>query len=494
MSERLYQPDFSCIFGKQFSNAFLYDQIDSLVWPIFEDVEKSDHLKKLLSLKNQTGHPYFYHRKITLEDFKVELECANIDKAFLQAMNLGKNYGIKNADIISVLEKEPDLFKAILSFDLTDESINIRNKLDDFARQINVIGIALYPSYTKLDLNNKENDILKDLLKYMHKKKLFLKIDLGNVSLPDYQEGILSKEVLQSFLSKYPKNIIVLSGLDLSGDFKLYYQLLKYFNNFWLELDPRAIGGMTPTSYFQEIFELQGFIQNAWHRIMVGSATPTLESSQMRRGFLEATETLTFSQKCLLRTWGFRNSNRINPELFKSKSQQNANIYDTVLDIKQQQIIENNNEINVRYKVKLRSYSITQLLFISDLIKQILKKTLKKYPNHTNGELFLRSYHTTTSLIINEHEFGNYLDLHYKFAETSKQDGTPYFHTVAALENRADFNRFDHDLATMNGRRQLIIPILDGKLEIGGRENFYVLVTFGPRTFHLYFNIKLLKQ
>ncbi len=494
MSERLYQPDFSCIFGKQFSNAFLYDQIDTLVWPIFEDVKKSDALKELLSLKNQTGHPYFYYRKITLEDLKVELECANIDKAFLQAMDLGKNYGITNTDIINAMEKEADLFKAVLSFDITDESTNIKSKLDHFANQVDVIGIALYPSYIKLDLNDNENNNLKDLLKYLHKNNLFLKIDLGNGSLPNYQGGFLSKEILQSFLSKYPKNIIVLSGLDLSGDFRLYYQLLKYFNNLWFELDPRAIGGMTPTSYFQEMFKLQGFIQNAWHRIMIGSATPTLESSQMRKGFLEATDTLAFSQKCLLRTWSFRNSNRINPKLFKLKSQKNSKIYETIQNINQKQIIENNNEINVRYEVKLRSYSITQLLFITDLIKQLVEKTLTKYPKYTNGELFLRTYHTTTSLIINEHEFGNYLDLHYKFAEISKQDSTPYFHTVSALENRADFNRFDHDLATMNGRRRIILPILDGKLEIGSRENFYVLVTFGPRTFHLYCNIKLLKQ
>ena len=53
--ERLYQPDFSSIFRKEFSNAFLYGQIDSLVWPIFTDLEKSDKLKNLLKLKFSRG-------------------------------------------------------------------------------------------------------------------------------------------------------------------------------------------------------------------------------------------------------------------------------------------------------------------------------------------------------------------------------------------------------------------------------------------------------
>lgn len=51
--ERLYQPDFSSIFGKAYANAFLYGQVDSLVWPIFNDMELSDLLKNLLSLKTK---------------------------------------------------------------------------------------------------------------------------------------------------------------------------------------------------------------------------------------------------------------------------------------------------------------------------------------------------------------------------------------------------------------------------------------------------------
>lgn len=496
MIERLYQPDFSCVFSKEFSNAFLYDRIDSLVWPIFEDVEKSESLTQLLSIQDTHAHQFFYRRKIDLTDYRVEKDCSNIGQAFLQAMEIGREYGISNYDVINVVKKAPDIFKGILSFDLSneDKNENAIETLEKYQSQIDIVGVALYPSYTGLNLATHDNQNLADLLNYMAEHNLFLKLDIGNSNFLDYHNGCVSKDILHSFLSHYQKNIVVLSGLDISGDFRLYYQLMKYFNNLWIELEPRTIGGMPPTAYFQELFQIPGFIQNTWQRMMIGSATPTLECSQMARGLLESTEDLTFSQKCLLRTWAFRNANRLKPELFKPPNQEDINQYNTIRAINQEKVVESKNDVNIIYKVKLRSYSITQLIFLTDLVNKILQKATDQFPNYDNGELFFRSYHTTTTLLINEHEVGNYLDFHYKFAEQSRQDSSPYFHTVSALENRADFNRFDHDLASFNGRKQITIPIMDGNLEIGGRENFYVLVTFGPRTFSLYFKVTLVKR
>jgi len=495
MVERLYQPDFSCVFSKEFSNAFLYDRIDSLVWPIFEGIEKSESLKELLSLRDIQGHQLFYRRKIDLNDYRVEKDCSKIGQAFLQAMEIGREYGISNNDVINVVKKAPDLFKGIVSFDLSNEqkNENIVQILKKYQSQIDVVGVALYPSYTGLNLDSQGNKNLAELLNYVAENDLFLKLDLGNSNFPDHRKGCISKDVLHSFLSRNQENIVVLSGLDISGDFRLYYQLMKYFNNLWIELEPRTIGGMPPTAYFQELFQIPGFIQNTWQRMMIGSATPTLEGSQMVRGLFESTEDLKFSQKCLLRTWAFRNANRLKPELFKPPNQEDINQYNTIRAINQEKVVESKNEVNIIYKVKLRSYSITQLIFLTDLVNNILQKATDQFPNYDSGELFFRSYHTTTTLLINEHEVGNYLDFHYKFAEQSRQDSSPYFHTVSALENRADFNRFDHDLASFNGRKQIIIPIIDGNLEIGGRENFYVLVTFGPRTFSLYFKVALVK-
>ena len=496
MVERLYQPDFSGIFGENYSNAFIYGQVDSLVWPIFNDIEISDQMKNLLNLKNKDCRKCFYRRKISIEDEEVELNCSNIDFALIQAMDLGREYGISNSDVVTSVKKKLNLFKGVLSYDLSENMPkgDILSDLKDIERDIQIASIALYPSYTKLDLTDKKNTSLKNLLVYCKTKNYFIKIDIGNLFLPDNYPEFTSYQKIKSFLSKNTKNIFILSGLDISGDFNLYYQLLKYFNNLWIEIDPRTFGGMTPTDCFKQIFTLKGFIQNCWHRLSIGSATPTLEISQMVRGFLEATEELPFSQKCILRTWSFRNVNRLNSSVFKPKLNANLKLFKTVLKVDQNQIVENQNEVNFIYKIQLRSYSITQLIFLIQMINEISDDALKKYPELQNGELFIRSYHTTTSLIINEHEYGNYLDLHYMFAEISKKDCSQFLHTVRAQENRADFNHYDHELASTYGIRQLTLPIINRKLEIGERENFYVLVTFGPRTFHLFINIRLLKE
>ena len=303
----------------------------------------------------------------------------------------------------------------------------------------------------------------------------------------------MSYTKIKSFLSKYPENIVILSGLDISGDFNLYYQLVKYFNNLWIEVDPRSIGGMTPTDCLKQIFAIKGFIQNCWYRILIGSATPTLEISQIVRGFLEATENLPFSQKCILRTWGFRNANRLNSSIFFTKENIYLDKFETIVKIEHPYVLESENEVNLIYNIQLRSFSITQLIFLTQMIREVFNDSLNKFPNLQNGEFFIRTYHTTTSLIVNEHEFGNYLDMHYMFAEITKKDSSKFLHTVRALENRADFNPLDHEIATKYGHKQLILPIIKRNLEIGSRENFYILVTFGPRVFQLYVRIKLLK-
>jgi thiamine phosphate synthase YjbQ (UPF0047 family) len=200
---------------------------------------------------------------------------------------------------------------------------------------------------------------------------------------------------------------------------------------------------------------------------------------------------LNFPQRNLLRSWAFRNANRLSPAIFEPII--DSNLFGAVKEIKKIKQIENDNDVIISYNVKLRSFAITQLLFITDLINDLFKSCLENNPSFKDGEILIRSYHTTVSLIINEHEFGNYLDMHYKFAEMSSRDSSQFLHTVRALENRPDFNHYDHELASSYGNRQLILPVLDGEIKIGGRENFYALVTFGPRTFNIHIKVKLTK-
>jgi thiamine phosphate synthase YjbQ (UPF0047 family) len=491
--ERLYQPDFTCIFGDKFSNAFSYGNIDSLIWPIFTDITPSDALKKLLQLKDADGNPFIYTRKLSIEDEKIELNCSNIHFALVQAMNTGRSYGISNNDVIELVKKEPNIFKGILSFDMSnidfDEDICLI--IENIQKEIPVCGIVLYPSLIKLNLLDTKNHQLNLLLEYCRKNSLFLKIDLANFILPHNFRHFTSIERIESFLSNFSNNIIILSGVDMMGELDKYIHLLKKYKNLWIEIDPRTIGGLTPTDIFIKIFKIKGFIQNFWYRISIGSATPTLEMSQMVKGFLEATNQLNFPQKNLLRCWAFRNINRLNSQIFKPINELKTNIF-----IKVKENYDNiyGNQLISSYIFQLRSFSITQLLFLTDIIKKYFKKTLEKYPDLIDGELMIRSYHTTTSLILNEHEYGNYLDLHYHFAELTMQSNSNFMHSVLAKENRPDFNHLDHRIASSFGSKQLIIPIRNGKLEIGSRENFYLLTTFGPRNLNLFLEIKLYKE
>jgi len=107
--DRLYTADFSSIFGAKYANPFNFGQIDSLIWPIFNGIERSKALTNLLELKNHDGISYFYHRKISIEDEKVELLSANIKCGLIQAMDLKRSYGI----ILSLAQKvkKPISFK-----------------------------------------------------------------------------------------------------------------------------------------------------------------------------------------------------------------------------------------------------------------------------------------------------------------------------------------------------------------------------------------------
>jgi len=159
--ENLYQPDFSSIFGANYVNAFIYGEIDSLIWPIFNDVKPSNTLTNLLKLKDSYGKTYFYNRNISIEEEKIELNCSNIKYGLIQAMDLHRSYGITNEDVISVVKKEPEVFKGILSFNLSSSAIPT---LESIQNQIPVVGIVIYPSFLKLDITKTSNEYFNELI------------------------------------------------------------------------------------------------------------------------------------------------------------------------------------------------------------------------------------------------------------------------------------------------------------------------------------------
>jgi thiamine phosphate synthase YjbQ (UPF0047 family) len=194
----------------------------------------------------------------------------------------------------------------------------------------------------------------------------------------------------------------------------------------------------------------------------------------MTRGIIEvfSGNQFNFAQKSLMYSWVFRNGWRIYgisaPKYLELEKV--SKIIEPTFEVKASEE-DLPNTLRISYDINLQSFSITQLLSFQQIFEDIITHIKKKYPAIKSGVVIIKSYHTTVSIFINEHEFGNYLQLHYTFAEKCKELPDQMLHTVAALEKRADFNFPDHLLATSIGCRSITIPIRNGKVVMGDREH-----------------------
>ncbi|MHA1791441.1 MAG: YjbQ family protein [Promethearchaeota archaeon] len=489
MFEKLYCPDFSAIFNEKFSNPFIYPMLDTLQWPLLIDIDMPAEAKNLLDLKDERGHSLFYRRKISSKEWGIERECASIGHVLFQAYFLDLSHKISNSQVIAACQKVFPRASAIVCPELSGFDIDFIKNNEKY-----ISGIVFYPF--NQDIEGSEDEIDK-VIKFCNDDGYPVKWDVHGLitakkkALQEVIAWILSK------LEKFKKVIFILSGLELP-DLIEVSSFMKYNHRLWLEIDPRVIGGTNPGTFFKELFSLPGFIQNFWDRIIIGTSTPMLEASQVTRGIWEATEPLPFNLKALLRTWLQRNALRIFKVPLGQVSQNKA-----FLEVERFVLKESNRMIQdlgdrrhaiVDFELTATSFSITQLLWIQPLVKQAWERIKSEFKEIEAGELLIRSYHTTTSILINEHERGNFLQLHYDFCLKTQEDPSFKLHTVAAEENRADFNFPDHILASSIGNRNVIVPISKNKLDMGGRENIYIIVTFGPRNVKIKFRFSIYQK
>lgn len=483
MFERLYCPDYYPVFwDESYRYPFDLPLVDGLVWPLFNenpvDTEKFDLTK--------SHSPMMYKRKISLGEFALEMRCSDIGIVCLQAFEANHPLSIPNTLVMETL-KNSAMFRAILAYTGTKDSLKlIESNIQSIA------GVVVYPTYAELNICSEAMHQLIELLK---KNGIPLKIDTGIHHMIKNNPEFVTPEKLEYLITRNPDLKIIISGIDLLGKGKEHINLACWYPNVSIEIDPRAFGGFQPKDYFKQLFVIPGFVQNCWSKLILGSATPTLEVSQLTRALYEATEDLPFAHKCLLRTWAFRNAHRV----YRLGSK-GINMYNHIELPKYQAIIHedtvkvNQNHTIITADLKIESFSITQLIYLSETITKWVNEILKKpeYSN-ANGQLLIKSNHTTVSLIVNEHEVGNYLELHFKFCEESMKNVGQAMHTVKADEHRADFNFQDHLMASTYGHRELVIPIIKSKMKLGARENIYILSTFGPRAMTMTLQLSLFK-
>ncbi|MEX2681658.1 MAG: hypothetical protein Q6373_008660 [Candidatus Sigynarchaeota archaeon] len=474
------------MFDGKFANPFAYPLVDSLQWPLLVDMPMDAATKELLSLKDERNREIFYHRKITLAQWDIERACSGLGHVLFQALYLDDGHRITNHQVLENCTGVNERASAIMCPELAGNDVAYMKKNTSI-----VAGIVFYPLFQAIDL---DAPAFQAVMAYCDENKIPVKWDF-------YQYSIAKPDTVQewfprilSMLARYKNVQFIFSGLDLL-DIEIVVQKMKHYPRAWLEIDLRVMGGMNPAGFFSRVFALPGFINNCWDRVVIGSATPTLEASQLVRGLWDASESLPFQLKCLVRTWLPRNALRVfklpldkiatEPHFSKIERFQWKETSRTVVELGdyKQAIID--------FEVRLESFSITQLLWLQPAMEATWAAARKALPPVETGELLIRTYHTTTSMIMNEHERGNYLQMHYDLAAKSRDDPTNALHTVAAEENRADFNYPDHILSSSIGDRSLTIPIAANKLDMGSRENAYILVTFGPRGVRLKFRYTL---
>ena len=481
--ERLYCPDFSSVFSQEYADPFLLPIIDAQLWPIFEGIKLSDEVDRLLKIKTDES-PSFYHRKISLDQLNLELATSSIQAVIFQALELGEPFGISNIYTLEVAKKVK--YSKILC-SICPEKDGLPKLKEIYSKNKRLIaGFVIYPFYQSEFLNTKE---FTDTLRWLQEVGLPIKIDFTNLHLSTLPPTSPEKmgNSLDNLFKKIPSSSIILSCGEWDT-LTLFLDRYKFQKNFFIELNLRMLGGQPPKNFFKNLFDIPGFIQNWWSRILLASGTPTLEASQLVRGWYEATSSLDMNFRHLLRIWGLRNGNRIfaiNPLAPQRKSNFSYSL---------ESESENSSSINLAYDIFVQSTAITQLISLQLAIDTIFSELKKKNPSIHSGTITIKSYHTTVSLIINEHEIGNYLELHYKFAKESMSDSQNFLHTVAAKENRADFNFPDHVLATKYGKHSLRYNIRNGAISRGSREHIYSLGTFGPRRMRIGMDVILYKE
>jgi len=116
-----------------------------------------------------------------------------------------------------------------------------------------------------------------------------------------------------------------------------------------------------------------------------------------------------------------------------------------------------------------------ELINITDKIKEVVKNS-----GISNGICLVFSLHTTTGVMINEAEPGLEKDVPKFLRELVPEDESYYHHHYYYKDGRMAVNAWAHLRSILLGLFATI-PIFNGELVLGGRENIYLIELDGPQ-------------
>ncbi len=125
--------------------------------------------------------------------------------------------------------------------------------------------------------------------------------------------------------------------------------------------------------------------------------------------------------------------------------------------------------------LKLRSKKNLELINITSRVREVVSKSGIK-----EGACLVFSMHTTTGLLMNEAEPGLEKDIPRFLRKLVPEKGNYYHHHYLHKDGRMAVNAWAHLRSILLGLN-LVIPVKDGQLLLGGRENIYLVELDGPQ-------------
>ena len=126
-------------------------------------------------------------------------------------------------------------------------------------------------------------------------------------------------------------------------------------------------------------------------------------------------------------------------------------------------------------KAFVKSQKSTELIAITDLIREIIKKSGMK-----RGIVNIFTQHVTTALTINEDDPKLEEDIARFMVKAVPEDDSYAHHHYFRKDGRMAVNAYSHIRASLLGAN-LTIPLQDGDMVLGGRQNIYLVELDGPQ-------------
>ena len=127
-------------------------------------------------------------------------------------------------------------------------------------------------------------------------------------------------------------------------------------------------------------------------------------------------------------------------------------------------------------RLYVKSRKSTELIRITDDVRKVIQKTGLK-----NGIVNVFTLHTTTGITINEDDAKLEEDIARFMVKLVPDDDSYAHHRFFRKDGRMAVNAYSHIRASLLGAN-IAIPLQDGNMLLGSRQNIYLVDLDGPQT------------